>query len=689
MYHELEARVRGKIANFIRHRYQVEAVIATERPPKLEMGELASPVCFELAKRMKRAPRQIAQEIAAEIGPIEGVAKIEVAGAGYLNVFFDRAAFFHAVFRAQHEASKTYAAELIAKSGKPDARDTGAVKTSAPKTIVEHTNINPNKAAHIGHLRNAILGDTFVKLLKYSGERVEVQNYIDNTGVQVGDVVLGFMHLEKKTPPEVKALSEKPQFDYYCWDLYARVTQFLAEDKARMELRGATLKAIEEGHGAEAEIGHIVSDAIVHCHLRTMARLGITYDVLPRESEILALKFWDTAFTQLKERGAIHLSTAGKTTGCWVMRLGDSTEAAEGTEEAANDDAKIIVRSNGTVTYVGKDIAYQMWKFGLLGRDFRYKHFDKAPNGEWIWTSTADKGDPDAPEFGHAHKVYNVIDTRQSYLQNIVFAGLRALGFNEQADRSTHFSYEVVALTPRCAQEMGYEISVEDAKRNYVEVSGRKGHGVKADDLIDKLEAAARAEVDQRHPNLSDEERENIAHTIAIGALRYFMVRFARNTIIAFDFKDALSFEGETGPYCQYAMVRISGIWRKEIESHYSKDDTSQKTFDARVSSTNEGLSELNEYMKPGGADEMWEMLLLAGSLGTRVDGALKSQEPAFVAKYCFELAQAFNNFYHKHHILSETDQKRKAFLLVLCKVVEIQLGSALRLLGIGTPSRM
>jgi arginyl-tRNA synthetase len=662
VYHELEARVRGKIAEFIRKRYQVEAAIATERPPKLEMGELASPVCFELAKRLKRAPRQIAQEIATEVGPIEGVAGIEVAGAGYLNVFFERGAFFQSAFRAMGEATPSSA------------------ESAAPKTIVEHTNINPNKAAHIGHLRNAILGDTFVNLLKYSGERVEVQNYIDNTGVQVGDVVLGFMHLEKKTPAEVKALSEQPRFDYYCWDLYARVTHFLEEDKARVALRGATLKAIEEGHGQEAEIGHIVSDAIVHCHLRTMERLGITYDVLPRESEILALKFWDIAFTQLKERGAIHLSTAGKTAGCWVMRLGDASEA-EGGEEAANDDAKIIVRSNGTVTYVGKDIAYQMWKFGLLGRDFRYKHFDKKPDGEWIWTSTVEKGDPDVPEFGNAYRVYNVIDARQSYPQSIVFAGLRALGFNEQADRSTHFSYEVVSLTPRCAQEMGYEISAEDAKRNYVEVSGRKGHGVKADDLIDKLESAARAEVDERHPDLPEEERRTIAQTIAIGALRYFMVKFARNTIIAFDFKDALSFEGETGPYCQYAVVRIRGIWRKVAEQ-----------------SGLTGSFFLKEKMDPGqaklffgqaGTNEGWELVLLAGSLDSRVEGALKSQEPAFVAKYCFELAQAFNNFYHKHHILSEEDAGRKSFLLAMCMVVQTQLERALGLLGINAPDRM
>src|SRR5579862_3578671 len=234
----MEKRVRKVLADFISRRYGVEALIAVERPPRLEMGELASPVSFELAKKLKRAPRQIAQEIASEIGVIPGVNRIEVAGAGYLNVFLDRAAFF---------------ADLHHSIGKEGAAPAGhsAIPSNAPKTVVEHTNINPNKAAHIGHLRNAILGDTFVRLLRHAGERVEVQNYIDNTGVQVADVVLGFLHLERKTPAEVQALIHAPRFDYYCWDLYARVTKFLEEDKTRMSLRGATMKALEEGHGAE------------------------------------------------------------------------------------------------------------------------------------------------------------------------------------------------------------------------------------------------------------------------------------------------------------------------------------------------------------------------------------------------------------------------------------------------------
>jgi arginyl-tRNA synthetase len=662
VYHELEARIREQLAGFISRRYGIEALVSTERPPRLAMGELASPISFELAKRLKRAPRQIAQEIATEIGAIPDVARIEVAGAGYLNVFLDRASFFEGMWSAS-----------TSNSDGPAFSESSSA--TAPKIVVEHTNINPNKAAHIGHLRNAILGDTFVRLLRFSGERVEVQNFIDNTGVQVADVVLGFLHIEKKSPDEIIALAAKPQFDYFCWDLYACVTNFLEEDKARLALRGETMKVIEHGEGLEAEVGQIISNAIVHCHMKTMDRLGITYDVLPRESEILELKFWEMAFDHLKQRGAIHLSTAGKTAGCWVMHLDEGNEGEEKAEAASDDDAKIIVRSNGTVTYVGKDIAYQLWKFGLLGKDFNYAPFHTTSSGHIVWTTRVQPSEPGAPPFGHADRVYNVIDARQSYLQKIVFAGLRALGFAAQAARSNHFSYEIVALTPRCALDMGYQLSPEDAQRSYVEVSGRRGLGVKADDLLDKLEAAARAEVDQRHPDRAEQEREEITKAISIGALRYFMVKFARNTIIAFDFNDALSFEGETGPYCQYAVVRIRGIWRKGAD----RPGANWVLDAAALASILDGTQ----------GDDLWEMALLAGSLGARVEAALKSQEPAFVAKYCFELSQSFNNFYHKHHILSEADPVRKEFLLALCALVETQLVSALSLLGIEAPERM
>ncbi len=647
----MEKRVRDAIAAHIAEKYQVEATVNLGRPPKLAMGELATPVCFELAKRLKRAPRQMAQEIATGIGPIDGVARVEVAGGGYLNVYLDRAAFFEAV-------------------GEAAGREAVNAAPDAPKVIVEHTNINPNKAAHIGHLRNAALGDTFVRLLRYSGRRVEAQNYIDNTGVQVADVVVGFVHLEKKSAAEVRALAAAPRFDYLCWDLYARVTQFFEEDQTQLSFRAEALRSIEEGAGAAAEIGVIVGDAIVRCHLRTMERLGVEYDVLPRESEILHLKFWERAFAKLKETGAIELAATGRNAGCWVMPLGESDAAADEDPNAA----KIIVRSNGTVTYVGKDIAYQLWKFGLLGLDFRYARFAKRRDGADVWASTSGPGEPDAPEFGHANEVYNVIDSRQAYLQHVVVAGLRALGYGAQADHSTHFSYEMVALTPRAAQEMGYALSAEEEKRSYVEMSGRRGLGVKADDLIDQLEEATSAEVAERHPQLSADEQDAIAHAIAIGALRYFLLKFTRNSVISFDFKEALNFEGETGPYCQYAVVRARSIFRK----------AGARDMEALVPP-----AKLASWLAPPEGDDLWELTLLVGLLGSTAAGAVEVQEPAILAKYAFQLAQAFNLFYHKHHILSETDAAKKAFLLMLVLAAEKQLVTALDLLGIESPERM
>jgi arginyl-tRNA synthetase len=667
VYHVLETKFRAVLGEFIQRKYGLEVRVVCERPPRIEMGEIASPVCFELAKKLKRAPRQIAQEILAEAGAIEGVARLEVAGGGYVNAYLDRAAFFQAAFpRAGREAVPAPA--------------------DAPKNIVEHTNINPNKAAHIGHLRNAALGDAFVRLLQHTGRRVEIQNYIDNTGVQVADVVVGFLHIEKKSPADVRAMAAQPRFDYFCWDLYARVTQFFEEDSARLHLRAETLKAIEAGTGAAAETGEIVATAMVRCHLRTMERLGVEYDLLPRESEILRLKFWDAAFEQLVARQAIYKVAAGKNAGCWVMRL--PSAAPGGEEDDAEGEEKIIVRSNGTVTYVGKDIAYQLWKFGLLERDFHYRRFHTHPGGRTVWVTASEGGEPDAPQFGRAAQVYNVIDSRQSYLQQVVVAGLRALGFDAQADRSVHFAYEMVALSPRCAAEMGYELSAEDARRPYVEVSGRRGLGVKADDLLDRLEASARAEVDARHAQAPESERAAMAHAIAIGALRYYLLKYTRSTVVAFDFNDALSFEGETGPYCQYAVVRARNIFRKlrEQEPGSPLADLISAGHESQVRNHQ---SRFGGFLASPGGNDLWELTLLAGSLGSAVEAAVASQEPAFVAKFAFQLAQAFNNFYHKHHILSEADEGKKAFLLALSALVERQLVAALELLGITAPEKM
>jgi len=661
VYLTIIRRLREALAAHIRDKYGCEINVVLERPPKLELGEAASPVCFELAKRLKKAPRQIAQEIASSLPAVVGIARVEVAGSGYLNAFFERTAFWESV-RGETSA------------------DTHGVSAARGRVIVEHTSINPNKAAHIGHLRNAVLGDTMVRMLRHTGNEVAVQNYIDNTGVQVADVVIAFREMEKKSLAEVRKLVREPRFDYLCWDLYAKATQFLEEDKTRAaKMRGETLKAIEEGTGEIAEMAAVIGDAIVSLHLRTMARLGIFYELLARESEILHLHFWDAAFEKLKASGAIQLATSGKNAGCWVMPWEQEGKEAKEIKEVKEPDeeeqAKIIVRSNGTVTYVGKDIAYQLWKFGLLGKDFHYRKWPAPPDAKTVWATTTEPNDAGAPHFGDATAVYNVIDTRQAYLQEVVAEGLRALGHVREAVNSIHFDYQIVALTPRCAEELGYEIAVDEAKKAYVEVSGRKGHGVKADDLITKLEAATMGEVQQRHADMSTAQQLATAHAIAVGALRFFLLKYTRNTIIAFDFKDALSFEGETGPYCQYAVVRIRGIRRKGLEAGAVRAELTKESVE--------------KFLAGAEGNGLWELVLGSGMLDHAVDAGIGAQEPAFVAKYAFQLAQGFNVFYHKHHILSEADEQKRAFLLALTELVEKQLVRALGLLGIEAPEKM
>jgi arginyl-tRNA synthetase len=658
LYRHLEHRLAQRLLECLRRLHPGIALpgVVVEQPPKVELGDFAIPM-FPFAKPLRSAPLKIADAIRAEVGPIEGIGEMQVTPPGYLNVRIDRG----------------WMAAALASDQKP------AAAIPPGKILVEHSSINPNKAAHIGHLRNAILGDTFVRLLRYAGREVDIQNYIDNTGVQIADVVVGFTQIEKKSRSEIEALATRPRFDYYCWDLYARVSQWYAEDKQNLQFRLQTLHAIEDASSDTAAIADLISVAVLRRHLETMERLDIEYDFLPRESEILHLHFWDAAFTKLKEAGVLTYEDQGKNKGCWVMRragTANTTATTENTAEITEEDQKVIVRSNGTVGYVGKDIAYHMWKFGLLGRDFEYRRFYRYPNDRDCWIS-AMTGEKDHPHFGDVAEIYNVIDARQSEAQNTVIEALRGLGHNEASDHYTHFSYEMVALTPRCAEELGYTLSDEDKTRSYIEVSGRKGFGVKADDLLDQLITSAKKEVDSRHPQLEDEERQQIATQIAIGALRYFMLKYTKQSVIAFDFKEALSFEGETGPYAQYAVVRATSIFRKA--------GVDPETFFSEAIATLDLVKELTGEA----ANEIWELWLASSKTSYVIEKCIATTEPAYLAKHVFQLAQFFNTFYHRHPILSEPDERRKRFLLATVAVVRRELTRTLAVMGITVPPVM
>jgi arginyl-tRNA synthetase len=622
--------------------------VVLQPPPKLNMGDLATPIALELAKVLKRKPREIAEQMASGMELPVLVESVTVEGAGYLNFRFDRGGFTAAHFRA-----------VMA----PPA-------PTGERMIVEHTNINPNKAAHIGHLRNAVLGDTYVRCAKWLGDRVETQNYIDDTGVQVADVVVAFERLEKKSLADVEQLiATSERFDYICWDVYSKMANYYAENPEAKEWRRETLHRIEQQEGDTSKLATVIARAIVERHLQTMLRLGITYDLLPKESDIIHLHFWDRAFELLKQSGAVILEEEGKHKGCWVMKLESSEEFA-----GMNEPDKILVRSNGTVTYTGKDIAYQLWKLGMLDRTFQYRKFLTYPDGHVLWeTTAANDGDSLAPKFGGANRVVNVIDSRQAYLQKVVKEGVRQVAHQKAADSSIHFAYEMVALTPATAKALGMEISDEDATRAYVEMSGRKGLGVKADDMLDALEKKAADAVRANAGVIADPEA--LGRQIAVAALRYFMLRYGRNKVIAFDFDEALRFEGDSGPYLQYSTVRVQNIFRKMAERGVDPKTDDRSVDDLTL---NQGLT-----------DEMWELVRLSAELPGAIRRAVDSLELSVVTQYLLDLAQKFNSFYHKYPILPEKDDAERQRRAVCAEVFRRTMVGAMELLGIPVPERM
>jgi arginyl-tRNA synthetase len=690
-------------------------------PPRRELGDLAWPGALPLARELRRSPRDIADAVVRAASWPEEVERVEVAGPGFVNLFVKRDLLLIRLLRDE--------------GGQP-------LETSA-KTIVEHTNINPNKAAHIGHLRNAVLGDTLVRCLRALGHPTEVQNYVDDTGVQVADVAVGLLYLPEvelaeslgvepcrrdelidlvvqRLPGDCVPSASSTDFDDLCWDIYPRVTnRYEAEpgftahraevlhmieggfgeldlDQAQHLLRGAVISGEPFSAPAVARLAAAVADGNLRCHLATMARLGVTYELLPHESDILQLGFWERASELLQEADAIRLETQGKNSGCWVMSLAESPEFAD-----MDDPDKILVRSNGTITYTAKDIAYQLWKLGLLldpdgsPHDFGYRTFatwtqpkPAGPvgygEGDTVLVRTTSDPSETLPShaFGAGRRVYNVIDVRQAYPQKVVKEAVRVLGHGEAADNSIHFAYEMVALTPAAVRLMegrsgtSFGLSEEEMAKAYVEMSGRRGIGVKADEFLDVLTEAAEDAVAGRvgHSGTVADLADR-ARSIAVGALRYLMARQSRNRVLAFDFEEALAFEGDTGPYLQYSAVRAN------------------KIFDKLAGRRGEGRVEGIEVESLAGAeigDDLWELVLQCARRGEVVAQAVSSLEFSLLAQHVHGLAQLFHKLYHAHPVMHEEDadirRVRRAVFTLFAAEMDVLLEE---LLGIPIPEEM
>jgi arginyl-tRNA synthetase len=619
-------------------------------------GDYSMPVMAWAAKnKLARPPLAIAEALAELLRGkrIPVLADVTATRPGYVNFHLDRSAAGSAIIARALAGGAAFGAGTVGQG---------------VKVVVEHTNINSNKAAHVGHLRNACLGDTVVRLLRAQGYDVEAQNYIDDTGVQVADVVVGFTLRDQGVLDLPDGAAQRPDepFDYYCSRIYVAVGKAYEAHPELLELRRAALRAIE--HGAPPESGPAyaalagdLSHQIVRAHLATMARLNISYDLLTWESAILGAGLWQRTFEMLRESGILQQPTTGKLAGCWVLPFGDDEAQTDAGDHTSD---KILVKSDGTATYTGKDIAYQLWKFGLtddprIGARFEFLPWGTQQDGHLLWTMRTPhgprlEGEPADPRrFGHAQRVINVVDVRQSYPQQVVYESLRRLGYGAQADHSTHLAYEVVTLSAATAAQLGVDTS--DGRAFYA-MSGRKGIEIMADDLIDAAIARMRA----TKPDLP----AATAAVLAASAIRYFMVHVDLQQIIALDMDEALRTDGDTGVYLQYALVRANSILRRLRETDYEPP--------ARIATPPATLEQSE-----------WDLLRHLDAYPRTLAEAAAQLAPHLLAAYARELAAHFTDFYeHTPAIVREADERVKAFRALLVQATAQTMSNALRVLG-------
>ncbi|MCX8116497.1 MAG: arginine--tRNA ligase [Desulfobacterota bacterium] len=630
-------------------------------PPQKEMGDYSSAICLLLAKERRRPPMEIAKELAEALKPHlpPYLREVSITPPGYINFKVDWSAV------AGHLLPQIF--EKADRYGRPSP-------VESAKVFIEHTSVNPNKAMHIGHLRNAVLGDTVARVLRWLGFETEVCNYIDDTGVQVVDVVTALLYLDppwfKPEDPDFTPIWEKvpkdQPLDYFCWDLYARFQGEMERNPLLRERRQEVLHQIEGGRPPVSVFAKDLATRIVQSHLETVGKLSIFYDLLNWESDILRQGFWEATFGLLKEKGALRYETEGPNQGCWVVPFGGIVETNDGPKSLD----KILVRSNGSVTYTGKDIAYQLWKFGLLEKDFLYKKWAIQANGEELWTTAPDgvPGDRLPKRFGRAERVINVIDVRQSYPQEVVIECLRQMGFHREAERSVHLAYEVVNLSAQAARLLGVE-EVEEKKS--VAMSGRSGMGVKAKDFIEMVKKKVWEKAD--HPL-----EPTVAEALASAAIRYYLIKFTLESQIVFDFEEALKTTGDTGIYLEYAHARACSILRKAEERGIDVDGK-ERPIPPSLTETERNLV---------------EVLSIFPSVVHRTGRTLRVSN---LAEYAFDLATAFTNFYEHPDPGAEIqtpfihlqDQNLRAFRLSLVKAFQIVMANTLRLLGMPTLERI
>ncbi|MEW5840642.1 arginine--tRNA ligase [Nitrososphaera sp.] len=656
-FRALVSEIRQMISAAVEQAGYPQVAFDVSEPPRKEFGDLTCNVCFQLSKHLKKAPALIAQEfVESQLKPVLAgkkekeeekksfVKSVEPHPAGYINFTADYTAL----------APATLASALA----EPDSFgnfDAGR----GSHVVIEHTSVNPNKALHVGHMRNVILGDTLYRIMKAANYRTTVLNYVDDSGLQVADIVIGFLYAGFPVEPP-----DGRKFDQYCGDeVYVKVNQLYEKEPELAEKRKVVLREIEEGRSETARFASAITKRVLDEQLKTCWRMKVRYDVLNFESQIVTSKMWAAAFELLKKEGLVRFEEEGKNKGCWVI------EAPQQGEED-----KVVVRSDGTATYIAKDIPYAAWKLGLVPDPFRYKKYADQWDGSALYATTLD-ADGMKKEFAGGQRVVTIIDSRQARLQRIISHVLGrmsvpppAAGEEKGEDRRhpeyRHLGYEAVTLSAATAKALGIDIG----DRQFMHMSGRKGIYVGADYVLDTLRDKAREEVKTRNPDFAAEQIDEIAEEVAISAIRYNMVKQDLDKIITFDINESMSLEGDTGPYLQYAYARSQRIL--------------EKAASATVQGGNENFALLAHEAETALIKEI-------AKLDLAVEDAARSLSPKALARHAYALATAFNIFYEKVPVLKEPDKQVLAARLGLVRALGVALKNALGILGITALGRM
>lgn len=647
--------------------------VEVEHPANEEHGDYSSNIAMKLAKVLRRSPKEIAEALTYSLNEYDLMFDFQEQKAP----IFDSISYAHPGFinfvLSKHWLHQNLFSILSEKS------EYGSVQQqNQQKIALEHSNVNPNKAAHVGHLRNACIGQFLERTYEFLGHDVEVQYYDNDLGVQVTTSLMGIDYVKDVIPEGYK------KFDHYAWDVYSKMESYIKENTALEKQRQSLMAQLEDSTTKVSQEQDQLAQKILKEQLKTFIELDFDYDVVVRERDIVNLKFWEQTFKILKQNPNVYLATEGESKGCWLIKMGESEESKKSqqnkndAESAVNEDTdgieiekdKILVRSNGVPTYTGKDIAYHLWKFGLLGKDFEYSTLEDIPQQKPLYiTASASKKDGVAEStsenkkpvsFSNAGAVLNVIDGRQSYAMEAVKQALLSLGYQDQAQNMVHVNYGFVYLSYETAKSLGIDTS--DNKDRYA-MSGRKGWGIKIDDFIDL--------VDHNLKSLYG-DFESIKH-VRNGAIKFEMLKVNTFQDMVFDLEDALSIKGYSGPYIQYTHARAHSILQKgDLE------------FDSNLFSY-----EFSNILDLECTDEELAILRHLHKFSESLHISARDYAPNILCTYLFELAQKFNVFYNNVSILGSKTEADKNFRLILTGCTKQILQNGLNLLGITSPNKM